>query len=40
MYQRLKEKFTDYFGREPEYLFSAPGRTELGGNILTISMAV
>ena len=32
MYQRLKEKFTDYFGREPEYLFSAPGRTELGGN--------
>ncbi len=32
MYETLKEKFTAHFGRAAQYLFSAPGRTELGGN--------
>ncbi len=32
MYEELKEKFRAKFGREPGYIFSAPGRTELGGN--------
>ena len=32
MNEQLKEKFAQYFGRKPEYVFSAPGRTELSGN--------
>lgn len=32
MYDTLKEKFKTHYGREAEYIFSAPGRTELGGN--------
>ena len=32
MYDELKQKFAAYYGREPQYIFSAPGRTELGGN--------
>ncbi len=32
MYETLKEKFAARFGRGAQYLFSAPGRTELGGN--------
>lgn len=32
MYESLKQKFFDTFGRHPRYLFSAPGRTEIGGN--------
>lgn len=32
MYEALKEKFEKYYGRGAEYIFSAPGRTELGGN--------
>ena len=32
MYTQLKEKFTQQFGRKASYIFSAPGRTELGGN--------
>lgn len=32
MYDVLKDKFKTHYGREAEYIFSAPGRTELGGN--------
>ena len=32
MYERLKEAFAARFGGRPRLLFSAPGRTELGGN--------
>ena len=32
MYTQLKEKFQKEFGRKTEFIFSAPGRTELGGN--------
>ena len=32
MYEALKEKFFETFGRQAQYLFSAPGRTEIGGN--------
>ena len=32
MYEELKAKFARQYGRGAEYIFSAPGRTELGGN--------
>ena len=32
MYETIKQQFLACFGRGPRYLFSAPGRTELGGN--------
>ena len=32
MYETIKRKFTQCFERVPQRLFSAPGRTELGGN--------
>ena len=32
MYDSIKQSFEACFGRSPRYLFSAPGRTELGGN--------
>jgi len=32
MYDRLKECFEKQFGKKAEYVFSAPGRTELSGN--------
>ena len=32
MYDYLKKEFEAVFGRRAEYIFSAPGRTELGGN--------
>ena len=32
MYTQLKEKFQKQFGNKAAYIFSAPGRTELGGN--------
>ena len=32
MYEDLKQKFFDTFHRSAQYLFSAPGRTEIGGN--------
>jgi len=32
MYENLKASFFDTFGRKAQYLFSAPGRTEIGGN--------
>ena len=32
MYESIKQSFAACFGRAPRYLFSAPGRTELGGN--------
>lgn len=32
MYDRLKQNFLAYFGRPADFVFSAPGRTELGGN--------
>ena len=32
MYTQLKEKFNKHFGCKASYIFSAPGRTELGGN--------
>lgn len=32
MYQQLKQKFQTHYGRKPQYIFSAPGRTELSGN--------
>ena len=32
MYDELKQTFTAFYGHEPQYIFSAPGRTELGGN--------
>lgn len=32
MFEALKESFKKQFNKEPEYIFSAPGRSELGGN--------
>ena len=32
MYGELKAKFERQYGRAAEYIFSAPGRTEIGGN--------
>ena len=32
MYESLKQSFADAFHHPPAFLFSAPGRTELGGN--------
>ena len=32
MHENLKEKFAALFGQKAQYIFSAPGRTELGGN--------
>ena len=32
MYQELKQGFETQFGKKPDYIFSAPGRTELSGN--------
>ena len=32
MYQELKKGFETQFGKKPDYIFSAPGRTELSGN--------
>jgi len=32
MYDLLKERFQNQFGRKAEYIFSAPGRSELSGN--------
>ena len=32
MYTQLKTQFEKLFGSKPTYIFSAPGRTELGGN--------
>ena len=32
MEQQLRQQFATSFGRQPKYLFSAPGRTELSGN--------
>ena len=32
MYETLKQGFRKQFGREAEWIFSAPGRTELSGN--------
>ena len=32
MYTQLKANFEAQFGTKPSYIFSAPGRTELGGN--------
>lgn len=31
-YQNIKEKFNEQFGAEAEYIFSAPGRSEICGN--------
>lgn len=28
----MKDAFREYFGKEPEYLFTAPGRVEISGN--------
>ncbi|MBQ7459854.1 MAG: galactokinase [Oscillospiraceae bacterium] len=32
MFERNKQGFSNTFGREAEHVFSAPGRTEIGGN--------
>ena len=32
MYESIKQSFAACFGRSARFLFSAPGRTELGGN--------
>ena len=32
MYEELKTKFTKQYQKDPDYIFSAPGRTEIGGN--------
>ena len=32
MYEELKQKFQDTYSRSARFVFSAPGRTELGGN--------
>lgn len=32
MYEALKDKFKNRYGYDARYVFSAPGRTELGGN--------
>ena len=32
MYETLKERFAHIYGKKPQYLFRAPGRTEISGN--------
>ena len=32
MYEQLKQSFQQQFGKKADYIFSAPGRTELSGN--------
>ena len=32
MYEMIKQQFASTFSRNPRFVFSAPGRTELGGN--------
>jgi len=32
MYETIKNRFANQFGRKADYVFSAPGRTELSGN--------
>ena len=32
MYEALKQAFENQFGKKAQYVFSAPGRTELSGN--------
>jgi len=32
MYEEMKKAFTAVFGKEPQFVFSAPGRSELSGN--------
>ena len=32
MYEEMKKAFTAVFGKEAQFVFSAPGRTELSGN--------
>ena len=32
MYEMIKQQFASTFSRSPRFVFSAPGRTELGGN--------
>ncbi len=32
MYEDLKQRFAACYGRQPHFVFTAPGRTELGGN--------
>ncbi len=32
MYEQLKQGFEKQYGRKPEFIFSAPGRTEISGN--------
>ena len=32
MYQHQKEAFEKQFGCKPQFIFSAPGRTEISGN--------
>ena len=32
MYETIKNSFVNQFGRKADYIFSAPGRTELSGN--------
>ena len=32
MYELIKQQFASTFSRSPRFVFSAPGRTELGGN--------
>ncbi len=32
MYETIKQAFRESFSRSPRFIFSAPGRTELGGN--------
>ena len=32
MFEAIKQRFLETYSREPSYIFSAPGRTEIGGN--------
>ena len=32
MYEQIKKEFSERFGRQHEFIFTAPGRTELAGN--------
>ena len=32
MFEQIKQRFLETYKREPRYVFSAPGRTEIGGN--------
>ena len=32
MFEEIKQRFLETYSKEAQYVFSAPGRTEIGGN--------